>query len=317
MLSLCRTTLFLLTLLGTACVRADEARDVVARAIEAHGGESRLARTTTGHVRASVDGSLAPGGSFKVTWDEFFDLPRRYRRTLDGTNAGMPFHLEYGVNGKQGWVRQGEGQPQESPVLQPVPLGEHWHSVLLQLLHLLDKDTRLTYLGEEQQGGRTLLGVRAQSPQTQANVYFDKSTQLLARARRPLPNLLAGREMIGETTYEDYHDLSRVKYPMHMKASSGDTYSLNITVASIEFLDKIEERTFAKPEVSRPVNGGASPVQPHGDAKASEEAPISSPSEARWDQRLIVATLGMGALVGVVWLIVRTSRHREKPTHPS
>jgi hypothetical protein len=317
MRSIFRTICVLLTLSWPAGASADEARDVVARAIEAHGGEARLAPTTRGRVQAKVDGFLGPGAAVKVTWDEVFDLPARFRRTLDGTNAGVPFHMEYGVNGKVGWMRQGQGPAQEFPMPQPLPLSEHWHAVLVQLLHLRDKDARLTYLGEEQQGGRTLLGVRVQSSQIEANVYFDKSTRLLARSRRPLPNLLAGREVLGETLYEDYRDVNGVKYPMHMKSSNGDTYSFNITVSSIEFLDKIEERTFAKPEAPHPADAAASPDKPRAVESESEGATPTASSEPRWDRRLIAATLGMGAVVGVVWLIVRASRQRDKPAPPS
>lgn len=314
--SMTRLVLFSLAVSSLQRAAADEAHDVVTRAIQAHGGEARLAKTTRGRVQAKVDGFFGQGGSVKATWEEVFDLPERYRRTLDGTNAGIPFHQEFGVNGKRGWMRQGQGAPQEFPVAEPLPLGDHWHAVLAQLLLLCDKDARLTYLGEERQGDRTLLGVRVVSPQTQASVYFDKSTGLLARARRPLPNMTPGRETVGETIYDDYRDIGGVKYPMHMKATNRDTYSLNIVVSAIEFLDKIDDRSFAKPEAPRAAQENAASGGPE-ERKETEDVsvPASEPSP-RWDHRLIAATLGAGAFIAVVWLIAHNSRKRERPTLP-
>jgi hypothetical protein len=313
--SMIRLALFSLAVISLQRAAADEAHDVVTKAIQAHGGEAQLARTTRGRVKARVDGFFGARGSVKATWEEVFDLPQRYRRTLDGTNAGMPFHEENGVNGKRGWMRQGQGTPQDVLVAEPLPLGDHWHAVLAQLLLLRDKDARLSYLGEEQQGGRTILGVRVVSPQCQANVYFDKSTGLLARARRPLPNMTPGREMIGETIYDDYREVSGVKYPMHMKATNGDTFSLNIVVTALEFLDKIDDSSFAKPEAppsarENAASSGQEEKETEGDSVPATEPP------PRWDYRLIAATLGAGALVAVVWLFAHNSRKKERPTLP-
>jgi hypothetical protein len=313
--SMTRLVLISLAVFSLPRAAADEAREVVTKAIQAHGGEARLARTTRGRVKAKVDGFFGARGSVKATWEEVFDLPQRYRRTLDGTNAGMPFHEENGVNGKRGWMRQGQGTPQDVLVAEPLPLGDHWHAVLAQLLLLRDKDARLTYLGEEQQGGRTLLGVRVGSPQTQANVYFDKSTGLLARARRPLPNMTPGREMIGETIYDDYRDVGGVKYPMHMRAMNGDTFSLNIVVTALEFLDKIDDASFTKPEAPRPAQENAESGGQEGKDAEAASIPAAEPPP-RWDHRLIAATLVTGAFIAVVWLIARNSRKRERPTLP-
>lgn len=309
-----RLVLLSLAVFSLSRAAADEARDVVTRAIQVHGGETRLAKTTRGRVKAKVDGFFGARGSVRATWEEVFDLPQRYRRSIDGTSAGVPFHEEYGVNGKRGWMRQGQGVPQDVPVAEPLPLGDHWHAVLAQLLLLRDKDARLTFLDEEQQGGRTLLGVRVDSPQCQANVYFDKSTGLLARARRPLPNMTPGREMIGETIYDDYRDVGSVKYPMHMKATNGNTFSLNIIVTALELLDKIDDSSFAKPETPPPERVNAAS---RGQEKETEGDTVSATEPPpRWDRRLIAATLGAGAFIAVVWLIAHNSRKRERPTLP-
>src|SRR6185437_15648414 len=114
-----------------------------------------------------------------------------------------------------------------------------WYAVLAQLPRLRSKEVKLTALGEERRDGRLLAGIQVVSPQVMADLYFDKSTGLLARARQQLPNLMGGQQTRGETLYDDYREVSGIRYPMRIKISNGDINSMNITVSSIEFLDKI------------------------------------------------------------------------------
>ncbi|HWG47205.1 MAG TPA: hypothetical protein VN688_30860 [Gemmataceae bacterium] len=293
--------------LPSSAVRAEEAHAILNRAIQAHGGESRLARTKVGRLKAKAEGAFAGAGAFNVTWEETFDLPRRYKQTIEGTVNGMAMNTESAVNGRKGWMRQGKEPPRDFSLPELLPLEQHWHTFLAQLLLLRSKDTQLTSLNEERRDGRTLVGIRVVTSRGTADLYFDKSTGLLAWARRPLLNFMGGQQMRGETVYDDYREVSGVRYPMHIKASNGDANFVNRTLSSIEFLDKIDDSVFAKPE----------PPQPAADMRFDIQlVPEQETVPARWDIRLILATLGVGVFVGVVWLIVRASKRREAPTPP-
>src|SRR5438874_1306534 len=84
---------------------ADEARAILDRAIEAHGGEDRIARTTVGHVVARGKFALPDFPECDVTWEETFDLPGRYRRVIQGKGAGRAFRMEYALTDRSGWLR--------------------------------------------------------------------------------------------------------------------------------------------------------------------------------------------------------------------
>ena len=179
---------------------------------------------------------------------------------------------------------------------------QHWHTMLAQLLLLDEKDVQLTSLPDETKEGRTLAGIRATSPRAVVDLYFDKSTVLLARARRPLPNFLPGQERIGETVYEDYQTIQGIRYPMRFQSSAGDDYSLTVTFSTVKFLDTIDPDVFAKPET--PAVEEAPPP-----ASASDEE-----TPARW---LIVATLSAGVVVGAMWFLVRASKRGKQETPSS
>jgi hypothetical protein len=309
-----------LILLLSARAGAEEPRAVLERAIRAHGGEARIARTKIGRIQAKVTGNFGPGGKLDATWEEIFDLPNRFRRTIEGQYGGKSIHWEFVVNGMVGWNREGEGAPQEFPVQEPVPPEGHWHTALLQLVALQDKEFRLTPLADQSKDGRTLVGIRVASPRGEAELYFDKSTNLLARARQPLPNVLPGRVMIGEISYEDYREVGGVRYPMHMRFSNGDTFTPDFQLTAVEFLDKIDDSAFAKPKVARPSQPASPPEKragQEGTSQAKDTGGAGAETPASWDIRLIAATLGAGAIVGAVWLFVRVYRRRKQEMPPT
>src|SRR5262245_37678457 len=80
-----------------------EARIILAKAVQAYGGEQQLARTLTGWLKARAKGKFPPDLPFAIGWEEWFQLPERYKRIIDGEMGGQPFRLEYAVIEGNGW----------------------------------------------------------------------------------------------------------------------------------------------------------------------------------------------------------------------
>lgn len=287
--------------------RADEARKLVDKAIRAHGGEQRIARTKTGRIQAKADGMIAGTFPFRISWEELFDLPRRYRQSIEGSKSGMPVQWSFAIVGREGWARQELGVPEALHPEPPLPVEGHWHTILPHLLLLRNKEFHLSFLGEAVQDIRTLAGIRAESRRTVADFYFDKFTGLLVRARRAMPHFMPGAEVIGDIFYEDYREVDGVHFPMRFQANSGQNLSIKLQITSLKWLDKIDERAFAKPVVAEPHRPSSAKAKtPSGaEAERTESAP------ARWDIRLAVAILCMGAVSAAVWLILRVRKGKE------
>lgn len=297
-------SVFACLFLFAARAGAEDARALLDRVIAAHGGAARLERTKRGHLKAKMEGRQG-GVPFKVTWEETFDLPRRYRRTIDKTVKAATDHLEYALDGKRGWYREGTEATHDIPNVEILPLAWHWQAILAQLPLLRAGDVRLASLADETKDGRTLVGFQAASSTGAAPFYFDKTTGLLARAQWAMPSLQPGGEAAGETIYEDYRDIQGVRYPMRLKAAAGNLYSVEIALLSLEFLDTIEDAVFAKrpsPVAEKPPT---SVVVEKTSQRLESARETSAEPPARWDARLIVATFAAGAIVGVVWFWVR------------
>ncbi|HTU19865.1 MAG TPA: hypothetical protein VMG10_17515 [Gemmataceae bacterium] len=296
----CLNVFVCLCLLAAARAPAEEARAVLDRAIQAHGGEARLERTTKGRLKARVEGNMF-GTVFKTEWEETFDLPGRYKQIIDGSVNGMSTHMEYAVTGTKGWLRQGTDSARDFAESEPPSVGRHWHAILAQLLLVSDKKIQLSSLPDDKTDGRTLAGIRAVSLQGSGDWYFDKATGLLARAPWRMPNhtiLKAGQKTMGQHRLEDYHDIKGIHYPMKFITNAGKANSMTITISSIEFLDKIEASVFVNPQT---------PAEPY----KGEETPVN---RDRW---LIIATASAGVVVGAVWLIVRASGRGKRETPPA
>lgn len=275
---------------------AEEPRAILDRAIQAHGGAARLERTKKGHLKAKSEGTQSDV-SFKVEIEEWFDLPNRYSRTIDAGSKDAPTHFEEVYIGKECWIRKGNGPAQ---LHQPLPVLQNWYAILALLLSLRDKNVQLKPLPDETKDGRTFAGFHALSPQGSGDFIFDKSTGLLAKTRQIRPNSLGGQEMIAEASYDDYHDIQGIHYPMRFKTISGKTDSTTVTISAIEFGDKIDENVFQKPWL------------PARDRQAFSEN-IEKTLVPR-DRMLIIATVGAGVIVGAVWFIVRASKRGKRET---
>ena len=290
--------LFLL-LAGTAS--AEDARALIDRAIQAHGGAARLERTKKGHVKAKceVKDVNAP---FEYEIEEWFDLPARNKRIYDEKGHGTARHVEWLFMGKESWMREGSRRVEHKSW--PVSLSaeqQQWYAVLAILLLLREKDAQLTSLPEETKDGRILAGIHVVYFLYSGDYFFDKSTGLLARSKRTWQSPVNGEEEDAETIYEDYRDIQGIHYPMRFKVAA-KKYSSTFTLSSIEFLDKIDESIFSKPQTP------------------AVEGPIVESSEETQEQRkriLIVVTVAAGVVIGAVWFIVRASKRSNRETPPS
>jgi hypothetical protein len=288
----------LFLLLGGA-ISAEEPRALLDRSIQAHGGAARLERTKKGHLKAKSEGKQSDA-PFKVEIEEWFDLPNRYSRTIEGSSNGVATHFEEVYTGKECWIRKGDGPAQ---VRQPLPVLQNWYAILALLLSLRDEAVQLKSLPDETKNGRTFAGFHATSLQGVGDFFFDKSTGLLAKIQQIRPNHLGGQELIAEASYDDYRDIQGVHYPMRFKTTSGTTDTTTVTISSIEFGDKMDENVFRKAWLPAP------------ERQASSETSEKTPAPR--DRMLIIATVGAGAVIGAVWFIVRASKRGKRETPPS
>src|SRR5260370_3893220 len=95
-------------------------------AIEAHGGEAKIAKTLRGTLSAKATFALA-GFEGTVSWQETFELPRRYHRTIKGQLMGQDFSMEYAITDSSGWIRQNGGDAKDYKG-EKATVDRNWHA---------------------------------------------------------------------------------------------------------------------------------------------------------------------------------------------
>jgi hypothetical protein len=305
-------TLLFLDLAGTAS--AEDARVILDRAIQAHGGAAQLERTKKGHLKGKLE-TRKSDSSREDKIEEWFDLPARIKRIVDTETNGTLAHVEYLFIGKEGWKREGTRPVQYYPIPQwLLAEQQQWYAVLAVLLLVRGKDAELTSLPEETKDGRTLAGIHAVHSQRPVDLYFDKSTGLLQRLKVITLNDQDGEEEIDEILYDDYRDIQGINYPMRVNVAARN-YSSTIRLSSIEFFDKLDDSVFAK--LQTPAKEGT--VEETVVRKPSSQPTAESNGKApeQRNQVLIVVTIVAGVIIGAVWFIVRASKRGKQELPPS
>lgn len=235
--------LVLLTLFAEgATVQAGEAEALVERAIEAHGGKEKLikARRMTWTDKGKFYGSGMP---FDFTGNYASELPGRYRMEIPGAFAMV-------IDGDKGFTISGKVVSDMSK--QDVQdEQEAMHARYAgNLVHLLDEDYHLEYLGESEADDRVLLGVKVEHKGNRdLKLYFDKETALLAKiSSRVVAQDLGGKEVDQDFLMSEYQDLDGLKMHTKIVVNRDGEKLVETTMSDVEFPEKLDEETFARPK---------------------------------------------------------------------
>src|SRR6266852_2702683 len=99
--------------------------ETIQAAVKAHGGEAKIAKTLKGTLSAKATFALA-GFEGTVSWQETFELPRRYCRVIKGQMMGQDFSMEYAITDGSGWSRQNGGDAKDYKG-EKTPVHRNWN----------------------------------------------------------------------------------------------------------------------------------------------------------------------------------------------
>ncbi len=222
---------------------ADEARKVIDRAITAHGGEDRLARTRL-HTR-DAKGTIDPQGmAVAFTSQLTLALPDQLRETIE-VGAGKAKLLRV-INGEQGWEAPG-GQAREMDKSRLQEVREAMYGLWLgTLLPLRDPAFELSTLPEARVNDRPAVGVKAaRKGHPDVSLYFDQQTGLLAKVE--YRGHTAGLPVNRAEVLTDYREFQGIRLPTKRAELINGMKSAELTVTGYDFPSKAEDGTFAKP----------------------------------------------------------------------
>ena len=214
-------------------------REIIARAIKAHGGAENLER-----LKASVTKIKGKLLELDYTAENSVQMPDRFRTAAE-SKLGKLVQI---INGDKGWVKLGELS--RECVKEELPeMREQLNALrITHLTVLTDKEYKLSPLGEEAIEGRSAIGVRVEHKGFRdVNLFFDKENGLLLKMQTPIKDPLRGEEISAETLYGDYRDVDGVMTAHRFTIKfDGKTYNEG-EVTEVKYSDTLDENLFDKP----------------------------------------------------------------------
>jgi hypothetical protein len=207
-----RRTIALLLLLAAAVpLRADEPRDVIERAVKAHGGLDNLERTAAG--RMTFQGKVPQEGlNLTMTGDWLVQAPDKQKLHLHLDVGGQKLEAVMVVNGDKMWQKVDFGQQQQEQEVsdeQRREMAGMLHAARVGGLAPLLRDRKFTLeaLPEAAVEGRPAVGVKASYPgQPDVSLWFDKETHLLVKTAYRSTAGQGNQGSLQETVLGDYRE---------------------------------------------------------------------------------------------------------------
>lgn len=226
---------------NTPVFAQSDAKEIIAKAIEAHGGKEALVKAQ--QYKRTSSGTIFFGQTQTFTDELFVAFPNRIKLSI---KLETKENILMGLEGDTGWS-VASGVPIELSKEKVIELKEE--SSFLQttsLTKLLDPSTKLIVLEETKVGGKAMLGIKATiAGGPEVSLYFDKETHMLAKAERKSKQ--SGVEILKGVVYLDYQLVGAVKFATretHLLGGNKFVENKNITYT---ILDKVDASMFQKP----------------------------------------------------------------------
>jgi hypothetical protein len=225
----------------------DDARALIERAVQAHGGAEALGRVHAEKIKFKGT-MVVQGHTSSILVEKTLQLPSKYKSVIEINSDGEKHTIIHVVNRDKTYVtvdgRTVSATPETLAELRSVlELERAQH--LLPLLE--DKSYQLTLAEEIKVNDRPAVGVRITGRgRREMRLYFDKEHGLLVRAENRLD---AGKdkEIRQHFFYGDYKETGGYKRPTKLRAYRDGTQVMEAELLDAKPLEKVDETEFAKP----------------------------------------------------------------------
>lgn len=251
------TVLALLVLVHFASpTRADDpppkAKELLAKAIRAHGGEPALTKLLTaewsGRGLAYRKGDEEHGIPFYADW--LAALPNRYRYVYKFRGLGANLPVITALDGDKAWRHYGDTRGGEDLLEKRLKEEqEDAHALYLaRLVPLLGGDYKLTPTPIGSREGRYVLGLKVEREGFRPNyLYFDKRTGYLSHQERTVFDVEQGKELLQTTSYQNFKPLGGATLPQSITIKRGGKLFMELEISKVDPKQELDDKLFVKP----------------------------------------------------------------------
>jgi hypothetical protein len=245
----CKFAVVVLALLSPGMGRAqDAARDVIAQAIQAHGGEERLARNRADKVKFKGTLFVQEKAGVPFVADLTVQMPSQFKMVMETNPGGDRHTIVQVLNGDKVTVLVDGKTEKPAPTalaeLRDMAEGDR----VVRLVPLLrDRTYELARVDDAKVNDRPAAVVRVTGRGHKEFVlYFDNETALLVKIEHKLDDG-SGKQVLHERYFGDFREVGGYKRPFKVIALRNGRKLMEAAVADVKYYDKLPDSEFTKP----------------------------------------------------------------------
>ena len=227
---------------------ADEPRDIIAKAIKAHGGEAVLAKQKAAQLKTKGKINLPGVGEAEFSQETAFMLPDKFKDQMELKVAGQTVNVLTIVNGdKVALEVNGNAVNEVDKVKDAIKDVGHVMEVA-RMVGLKDKGYELSIIGDDKVEGKRVVGVRvSKKGEKDVSLYFDKETALLAKLEFRTTDQATGNEVTEERMPSEYaKNKDGVPVPKKIVVKRDGKAFLEAEVLDMKYFEKLDDSEFKK-----------------------------------------------------------------------
>lgn len=241
MRKLCSIAL-VLACVNLATAGEDDARGIIDKAIQAIGGEAKLAKHNA--VTFKEKGTYyGMGEGYPFTGIYAIQWPGQFRMEIEGIFTIV-------LDGDKGWVMSGGETKEMSKEQLVTQINDHRAAWMSTLLPLKDKAFTLKTLKDAKVGKQETRVVEATRKDFPAmKLFFDKTSNLLVKIEyKTKAAEMEFKEVTMETVYSDYRAVDGAKFPHKMVMNRDGKVFVEAEVTEMTAAGKLDAKMFAMPK---------------------------------------------------------------------
>jgi hypothetical protein len=222
----------------------DAGRELLAKAVEAHGGEARYEKSRTGVAKGIGKESRAHDLPF--SWEENFQLPGRLKSSIRKDFGGPTTLTHLYADGKHR-IFQDKKEVNVTSLEEEGENIESMPDILGRLVLAMRRKTTITPVEDIMVRSRPAAGIEIDAgDQRKLRLYFDKQTHFLVKMTKEKKDPHAGSVEV-ELFCTDYKDVDGIAVPGKIAIYQDGKMQVEMTVIDVKFLKSLDDSVFAGP----------------------------------------------------------------------
>lgn len=227
----------------------DSAKDVLEKAIKAHGGAELLTKNQAGLLKAKGKINVAGVGDVDFTQEAAFMLPDKFKEAVEISIAGQNISIVTIANGDKISIdAAGNSVEVTDAIKTAIKDATHMIKVARMIAPAREKGYELSLTGESKVEGKAAVGVRVSAKDKKdITLHFDKATHLLAKVEYRSTEPMSGNEINEERIFGEYKkDAEGNMVPHKITVLHDGKKYLDAEITEGKYLEKLPDAEFKK-----------------------------------------------------------------------